>query len=293
MEYSVFDAHCDTLCKVMDEGADFLNNSAEVDLLRLSSYKHYTQVMACFISLKYSKHAKERTLDLVKTYHHTINKYKKENVDTILSIENMEGFTNLYDVDMFYNMGVRMASLTWNNTNHLAGGVEDKDSTLTAFGAEVVKRMNKKGMLLDVSHLNDKSFYEAAEICTMPIIASHSNSRLLCDNPRNITDDMFKVIVKSGGVVGINVYPPMVSDKKDVYTEDIVRHIEHFMDISGDDNIGIGADFDGMDGILPVDIQGCEDLYKIFDRLLALNYSEETVNKISHANFMRVFKDLK
>lgn len=144
-------------------------------------------------------------------------------------------------------------------------------------------------MYIDVSHLNDRSFYDIAEISSLPIIASHSNSRSVCKHRRNLTNDMFSIIKNSGGCVGVNFYPPFLNDSGSANIDDIVRHIEHFLDLGGENHIGLGTDFDGTDGLMPTGICGCEDVYKLFDRLLQLNYSEALIEKISHKNFKRLF----
>ena len=291
MEYSVFDAHCDTLCKMTDAGADFYENDCEVDLKRLSAYKSYTQVMACFIAPEYRKAAKKRTMSLIDTYHKSADFYDSNNVRTILSIESGDGIKTIADLERYHALGVRMAALTWNKSNHIAGGAHERDPErgLTEFGEKVVRQMNELKMYIDVSHLNDRSFYDIAEITKMPIIASHSDSRAVCNHVRNLTDDMFKIIVSSGGCVGINLYPVFLNGTRRAAIDDAVRHIEHFTALGGENHIGIGSDFDGTDGCLPDGINGCRDLYKLFDRLLQLNYTENQVEKISHENFERLF----
>lgn len=288
MEYKIFDTHCDTLVKVLDNGADFYDNNGEVDLKRMRKYKGYTQVMACFIAPEYAKSARRRTMALIGVYE-PIN---DGSVKTILSIEGGEGIKTVDDLLKYYRCGVRMAALTWNHSNHLAGGAHERDCNfgLTDLGREIVEKMNEINMLVDVSHLNDKSFYDIAEISKMPIVASHSCSRSVCSHVRNLTDDMFNVIVKSGGCVGINLYPMFLTKTRFAVIDDVVRHIEHFMSLGGESAVGIGSDFDGTDGCLPEGIKGCEDLHKIFDRLLQLNYTEEQVEKISHKNFERIFE---
>lgn len=292
MEYSVFDTHCDTLCKILDNGEGFLKNNCEIDVSRMERYKSYTQVMACFISPEHRKRAKQRTLDLINTYH-VITK-NKLNIKTILSIEGADGIKTVSDLERFYKLGVKMIALTWNYSNHIAAGAHERDTKkgLTDFGKKLLGRMNELGIFLDVSHLNDKSFYDALEISKMPIIASHSCSRAVCNHIRNITDDMFNMIKTSDGCVGINLYPVFLTKSEFAVIDDVIRHIEHFMSLGGENHIGIGSDFDGTDGIMPKGICGCEDLYKVFDRLLQLNYSEEQVEKISHRNFYRVFENV-
>ena len=291
MEYSVFDAHCDTLCKMTDEGADFYENNCEVDYKRMSAYKSYTQVMACFVAPEYKKTARRRTKTLIDTYHKAVDGADLGTVKTILSIEGGEGVTTIVDLEEYHALGVKMAALTWNKSNHIAGGAHERDVSrgLTDFGKKVVTRMNELNMLIDVSHLNDKSFYDIVEISDLPVIASHSNSRSVCSHVRNLTDDMFKIIVDTGGCAGINLYPMFLTKTHHAVIDDVVRHIEHFMSLGGENNIGIGADFDGVDHHLPDGISGCQDLYKLFDRLLQLGYTEEQVEKISHKNFERLF----
>ncbi len=292
MKYSVFDAHCDTLCKILDGGADFLSGTCETGADRMSGYASYTQVMACFVAPKYYKTAKGRTLSLINTYHRITDNLSAPNIKTILSIEGGEGIEDLKTLDEFCSMGVKMIALTWNNTNALAGGAHETDRGigLSDFGKAVISRMNEHSVFADVSHLNDRSFYDVLEHTKLPVIASHSCSRKICSHPRNITDDMFKRIVNTGGCVGINLYPMFLTRSHNAVIDDAVRHIEHFMGLGGEDSVGIGSDFDGVNGHLPSGISGCQDLYKIFDRLLQLNYSDLQVEKISHGNFRRIFE---
>ena len=282
--YSIFDAHCDTLSVMLDTNQKFLNNRCDIDLERQRLYNSYIQIFACFIAPEYRSCALERCINMIDLFHN-------QGICGILSIEGGDMITSLPILRTLYRLGVRIAALTWNYSNHIASGADEKDHRrgLTEFGKRVVLEMNRIGMYVDVSHLNDKSFYDIAEISSMPIIATHSNSRAVCGHRRCLTDDMFRLIIKSGGCVGINLYPPFLEDSGNADINSIIRHIEHFMALGGEDNIGIGADFDGTDGILPDGINGCDDLYKIFDKLLQLNYTYEQVEKISHKNFTRLF----
>ncbi len=288
MEYSVFDAHCDTLCIAADKGRSLRKNDAMIDFRRMSRYKSYTQIFACWIEPKYLPRALERGMKLIDTYYENPCNYK--NIRTILSIEGGELISSVEVLRNLYRLGVRIIALTWNYSNHIASGADEKDTErgLTEFGKIIVNEMNRIGMYIDVSHLNDRSFYDIEKITNVPIIATHSNSRSICRHRRNLTDDMFKRIVRSGGCVGINFYPPFLNERNRADIDDIVCHIEHFMSLGGENSIGIGADFDGVDA-LPEGINGCEDVYKVFDRLLQLNYSEDLVEKISHKNFENLF----
>lgn len=283
MKYSVFDAHCDTLCYILDLKKNIIKNNCHIDTERMEKYKSYTQVFACFIDPLYKSCALERCLNLIDTFHQNTPK------NSVLSIEGGEPITDLRILRNLYRLGVRIIALTWNNSNHIASGADEKNELrgLTSFGRQVIDEMNRLGILIDVSHLNDKSFYDIAGRTTKPIIATHSNSRRVCAHRRNLTDNQFRIICASDGCVGINFYPKFLNDSNNAGIDDIIKHIEHFMSLGGENHIGIGADFDGVD-YLPEGINGCEDTYKVFDRLLQLNYTEEQVEKISHRNFERV-----
>lgn len=287
MKYKIFDAHCDTLCALCDNNASFEKNSFNIDKQRMEDYEKYTQVFACWIDPIYKNNAMERFIELSDEFY-------TKGINGILSVEGGEMITSLKALRTLKRLGVKIAALTWNYSNHIASGVLEEDNTrgLTAFGKSVIKEMNRINMLVDVSHLNDKSFYDVAEITKMPIVATHSNSRAMCRHKRNLTDEQFKLIIQSGGCTGINFYDRFLSEKQS-NIDDIVKHIEHFMSLGGENNIGIGADFDGVDDELPQGIKGCQDMHKLFDRLLSLNYTEEQVEKISHKNFERIFGGIK
>lgn len=283
-EYSIFDAHCDTLCHTADKGVLISNNGCSIDKNYMLEYKKYTQVFACFIDPMYYDNPKARFDTLYKSF----NAQDLSGINPILSLEGGEIIESLEDVEYLYDCGVRCATLTWNNTNKLAGGVDDADFGLTKFGKSVIGKMEELGILIDVSHLNDKSFYDVASVITRPIIATHSNSRALCEHRRNITDDMFNIIRDSGGCVGINFYPLFLTEKEKCTVDDAILHIEHFMSLDGENSIGIGSDFDGIP-YTPKDLNNCGKLYRLLDILKEMGTQKELIEKISHKNFERVF----
>lgn len=151
----------------------------------------------------------------------------------------------LEQIDMLYDFGVRHASLTWNEQNALAGGVgADEDCGLTELGIGALRRIQEKHMLFDVSHLNDRSFWDVMRYARGPVVATHSSSRSLCSVPRNLTDEMIRAVVQTGGMIGVNAYPSFIaSDKEERTVEMLAGHIEHMVAIAGIDNIGFGFDF--------------------------------------------------
>lgn len=279
--YHIFDAHCDTLSLLVDGNEDI---QTEYNAMR--NYRGYTQVYACFIPPWHKNCALERCLEMIDLFH-------RKNMHGIISIEGAEMVTSLAVLRSLYRMGVRVIGLTWNYSNHIASGADEqnKNRGLTEFGKTAVNEMERIGITVDVSHLNDRSFYDVMETAVAPVIASHSNSRAVCAHRRNLTDNMFRNIIHTGGCVGINFYPPFLNESGNADIYDIIRHIEHFMELGGENNIGIGSDFDGTGGLMPKGIRNCDDTYKIFDELLRLNYSEEQIEKISHLNFERIIKN--
>ncbi|MCH5212078.1 MAG: membrane dipeptidase [Oscillospiraceae bacterium] len=278
--YKIFDAHCDTLCMIADHGGDIKCNSYNIDKERMSRYISYIQIFACFIAPEYSNNAMERFIQLADVF----DKQDFSGITPILSIEGGDMLQSLEDIDYIKSRGVRCITLTWNHSNKIAGGADEPEQGLTQFGRDVVRRLNECGIIIDMSHINDKSFYDIEKINTGVLIASHSNSRAICNHRRNLTDDMFKIIRDTGGVVGLNLYPEFLTENKTCNISDAVRHVNHWLELDGGNTIGLGSDFDGVGDKLPIGIRGCQDYYKVLDVL-----DKGIIEKISHENFERVF----
>ena len=308
----IFDAHCDTITKLMDNHQNLYDNQCHFDIKRSRKYKGYIQVFAAWIdSEKYSFNPLQRCMQIIDTFYRHIEKYQSSlcfvknineameavynhKVAAFLSVEGGEALQgDLSVLRMLYQLGVRSIVLTWNGRNEIGDGVEERTGGgLTNFGIEVVKEMNRLKMIIDLSHLAPKGFWDVIEYSSQPIIASHSNAKTICNHVRNLTDEQFKAIIEKQGVVGINLCPDFLnnsSEKADL--NDIIKHIEHFMSLGGENHIGIGADFDGIDST-PQSIKGVENLEQIFESLLRLNYTEMQVKKIASNNFIRVFSQI-
>ena len=299
--YTYFDAHCDTMFEMYKNGLTLNTSSFMFNTNNLNDYKKVIQVFALFNNGNLNKKNMLSIFDFFKNECEkmqnivSICKTKQEieenkkPLSAILAIEalgNQPDFS-ITDIKDFYNIGVRFISLVWNNDNILCGGCENNNSGLTLLGRQALKELEKYRIILDVSHMSDKSFWESLENYNLPICATHSCSRIIHNHPRNLTDEQFMAIVNRGGVCGINFYPSFLGgENTDVNT--IIRHIEHFMSLGGENSIGIGSDFDGIDNT-PTDIKNSADIYKIFDKLLSLNYSEDTVEKIAYRNFLNLF----
>lgn len=291
-----FDAHADTATRLLDENKSLFENDLHIDAKRLSKNES-VQVFACFIAPRYKTCAKERFNSVIdnfykeakmsgiaisKSYDEILN--KKGRVKAILSLEGGEPIETLDDIDYIKSRGVLMIAPTWNFKNQLACGVLEKEDTgLTEFGKKAIRRMNELGILVDVSHLSEKSFWDVTKISTKPICASHSNSKSVKNNPRNLTDQQFVKIRDMNGCVGINFYPPFLGDD----IKCVIDHIDRFLSLGGENNIGFGSDFDGVD-CLPNGILGCQDMEKV---IKMLPYSEEIRKKIAYENFLRVLQN--
>ncbi|MBR3932634.1 MAG: membrane dipeptidase [Clostridia bacterium] len=300
--YTYFDAHCDTMSKMYKKRIGLDSPDLMVNTNNLHRYKSATQVFALFNNGEMNKE------NMMNCFEYFKNECKKlpsmvsvcssakeidENTAPLSAILAVEGLGNqpdfsVDDVNDFYNIGVRFMSLCWNSDNILCGGCEGENTGITDLGRQTLAQMEKHRIILDVSHMSDKSFWESFENYSLPICATHSVSRSVHNHKRNLTDEQFIAIKNKGGVCGINFYPPFLCDgKADINT--VIKHIEHFMSLGGENSIGLGSDFDGI-GVAPEDLENSADICNLLDRLLALNYSEETVEKIAFKNFKNLFK---
>ncbi len=210
---------------------------------------------------------------------------------SLFSVEGGGGlFADSEELNTLYRAGLRVLGLAW-DTNELAASAWDKNDTgLTAEGIAMVKRCSELGIILDVSHLSDRSFYELLETSAYPVIATHSNFREVTDSPRNLTYDMAKKIAARGGIIGLNLYPNFLSDTGRASADDILRHVDYALERLGDDVLAFGFDIDGTDGAYP---QGFDENSSIHDRvteLLLSRYSASVVEKIAGKNAIEFFK---
>ncbi|HOM02736.1 MAG TPA: dipeptidase [Acetivibrio sp.] len=306
------DAHCDTITKIMEKGAELRKNSCHIDIERLKARGSYVQFFAAFIDPAYCQaYALKRALQIIDEFYrqtevnkddimlccnyNDIDKAVKANkIAAVLSIEGGEALQgDLGVLRMLYKLGVRSICLTWNFRNEIADGVKDEVSGggLTPFGREVIKEMNRLGMLIDLSHISKTGFWDVLECTTSPVIVSHSNAQRLCAHKRNLTDKQIMAIKDNGGVIGINLYPEFLNNSKTASIKDIINHIEYISSLAGPDHIGLGADFDGIES-LPAGINGVQDIEKIFNELAKLNYSSENIEKFAGKNFLRVIQNV-
>lgn len=196
---------------------------------------------------------------------------------------------DLANVERFRQMGVVYLTLCHNGDNDLCDSARRSNREhggLSDFGRDVVREMNRVGMLVDLSHAAEETFYQALELSEMPVVCSHSSCRSLCDHPRNLTDDQLRALAETGGVAQITFYEGFLRREGRATVEDILAHLLHAIEVAGIDHVGFGSDFDG-DGGVP----GCADASEVINltaRLLAEGLSTDDLEKIWGKNFLRV-----
>ncbi|MCL2368285.1 MAG: membrane dipeptidase [Oscillospiraceae bacterium] len=299
MRLPLFDAHCDTLFE-MDKGGQSLGrNALHVDLERGLQFSPWAQFFAIygqdFMTLyrlfQEALAANGDRLALCRTAGQAEAAARAGKCAAFLAVEGAEILDCSLDrLAEAYDLGVRMVTLTWNHENLLSGtNVEGTDRGLTTLGREFVRRCQALGVIVDVSHISEPGFWDAAELLDGPFVASHSNAAALWPHSRNLTDGQFGAIVRAGGVAGINLYSAFLGEDPDL--DCVIAHMEHFLALGGAKSVALGADLDGCDA-LPRGISGVEDLHKLGERMLQRNYTEALVLDIFYNNLMRVVSDI-
>lgn len=302
------DAHCDTILEITRKHTSLSgpDNKTHLNIEKMQSGAVKIQFFAAFVEPdREPASALKRSLLL-------INKFQKEMEANSGSIENIKSSDDLKRVlegdkmgslltieggevlendlellELFYRLGVRSITLTWNYRNAIGDGAAELTyNGLSRFGLEVVKKMNELGMLIDVSHLNEAGFWDVMRNSTKPVIASHSNARMLCDHPRNLTDEQILAIADNGGVMCVNFVSPFLVREKQGFLEDVVAHIDHISKIAGTDHVGIGSDFDGTSE-LAVGLEDATKVPMLASALASHGYSEENIEKILGGNLLR------
>ena len=345
----LIDTHNDITSRTVD-GYDFAKtaNDGHTNLTAMQQGGVGAQFFAVYVASSYvnGNHSAHRTLDMIDTVRHDIiarspdqivfagtaddieRIHKQGKIAALMGIEGGHAIEDsLRLLRDYYALGIRYMTLTHTNTNNWADSSGDVDKPgvehhngLTEFGKQVVREMNRLGMLVDISHVADKTFWDALAVSAAPPFASHSSCRALCNAPRKMTDEMIVALAKKGGVVQVNFYCEFLSQKSadagkrftaahasmmsennpELMAEyrkevppaklaDVVAHIDHIVKIAGINAVGIGSDFDGI-GCAP---EGLEDVSKfpnLTRALLERGYSAEDIRKIYGGNTLRVMR---
>lgn len=207
----------------------------------------------------------------------------------MLGIENGIALNGqLQNLQHFAQRGVVYITLCHNGDNEICDSAKgcNTHGGVSRFGEQVIREMNRLGIMVDMSHAAEKSFYDALEISSMPIVCSHSSSRALCDHPRNLTDDQMRALAAKGGVAQTTLYPGFLKKDGEATIIDAIEHLEHAIKIMGIDHVGLGTDFDGDGGVKG--LADSSELINFTRQLLARRYSERDIQKIWGGNFLRV-----
>lgn len=306
----IVDAHVDTLLQMLHTGKSLAEAEGHVSLDKLLKGRVSAQIFAVFVEPAfYPGLSLHRGLEMIDLFWETLAAYpdvlafagsgtdvrrhlQEGKLACILAVEGGEVLQgSLANLRNLYRLGVRILTLTWNYRNALANGQSEGTGCggLSPFGRAVVKEMNRLGMLIDVSHLNEPGFWDVLNISEAPVIASHSCARALRDHPRNLTDDQIRAVAAKGGVIGVNFYPGFLTDRGEADIDDVINHVEHMIAVGGEDCVGLGSDFDGID-ITPAGVSDCSLLPAIGDRLAARGWPAGTVAKVMGENFLRIFE---
>ncbi len=304
---SYFDAHCDTVSCCLHIGWPMRSNPGQLDLERGKAFSRRAQFFALYHDAAkapgdgmwaqclrlYDCFAREteKNSDLISrccTAEQVNAAVSAGKEAALLSIEGADLLECDPDrVEAVAAWGVKLLNLTWNRHNLLSGShLEQPDRGLSERGRDFVRELERCGIYADVSHLSDAGFWDLVKIAQRPIVASHSNSRALCSHTRNLTDDMFRAIRDSGGVVGLNFCPAFV-DAEHPSIDMLVRHAEHFLALGGEKALCIGGDLDGCEPAA-VGICGEQDVPLLYEAMAERGFGKDLLDDIFWNNLMRI-----
>ena len=313
MNFPVFDFHCDTASRLlgesMNDAGSLRKNDGHIDLERASGLGGYAQCFACFttpyleewyhlspvviferelVTIQREVDANSDLISIAYTPEEIEENQEKGRMSAILTLEGTAGINYQPEIlEDLYDIGFRVTSLGWNEKNPLTGS-HKTGGGLTDLGREYVKEAQRVGMLVDVSHISDEGFWDMMKITDGPIIATHSNSRAVCGDSRNLTDDMFRAICETGGVAGYNACKEFTGENPTIDT--ICDHIFHFMELDpSGKHIALGGDLDGISE-MPAGFEGVQSWPVVAKRLLERGLDEKTVMDIYWNNAIGVMK---
>ena len=319
MARKAIDLHCDTLMKIAKSGNLDENGKSHVSLRGLQEGGVALQCFADFVPTgMFPKFIRKGATNLMfnkfyKNYQNMMVYHRdilfpvltKADLDKcgvdgkigiLLTIEDGGVLgEKIENVKKYYDKGVRLVTLTWNHENAIgypnSYEPEIMNKGLKPYGREVVKEMERLGMVVDVSHVSDGVFWDVAEMATKPFLASHSNARSVCGHKRNMTDEMIKALADKGGVMGLNLGPEFVGAVEGVTRlEDLVAQILHIRDVGGAGVLALGSDFDGIHGAL--DIAGPQDWPRLEAALKEEGLSDDELDMMWYTNAERVLREV-
>lgn len=305
----VVDSHCDSIQKV-DKGKHGIvnpyNYSRRVPQLQFvalfccwpgeNAEDSYKRAVRYFGHFKIEMETEADRVVQVRTYDDIERAFAAGKHAALLTMEGGTGLKGSPKIlGDFYAAGVRVCGLAWAH-NDLAKSnrikEDEEDTGLSDIGRAIVEVGNRLGMIFDVSHLSDKSFWDLAAIAKKPIIASHSNFRSVCGHSRNLTDDMAREIARQDGMIGLNLCTGFVHPEREQQTvENYFAHLDYCLGLIGEDHIGFGGDVDGVDGVYPAPLTTADSIHdQLIEFMLRHNYSEDLVRKVAGGNYLNFLK---
>ena len=280
-----FDLHCDTISRAFKENKSFYDGDLQINMKKAEYIENYGQCFALWLS---DELRGEAAFSLCKKMlKHYETKVKPiidigTDISAHLTIENGSALGgDIGRVQYFKEKGIEIMSLTWNGENDLASGVHASGG-LKALGREAVKEMARLNITLDVSHLNEKSFYEVCLIDSIKIVATHSNCYDICPHKRNLKKWQVRELISRGGLIGLNFYPPFLGTGRFRVFEKIRENIEYLLSLGGEDCIAFGSDFDGAD--MAPQLDGIDKVGALYEYLLSKGMSRRVAEKIFYEN---------
>ncbi len=313
----MIDLHCDTLSLLkQNENTSLRSNSYCVDAYKLKKAGATAQFFACFVNmgnfsgeskteqaylyaldlLAFAKSEFKAEICLAKSYKDYLENLKLKKISAFLTVEEGGIIGNdILKLKELYSKGVRLITLCWNHENSIgfpnSNSSKIMQSGLKPFGLKVIEEMNRLGMIIDVSHLSDRCFWDVLSHSKKPVIASHSNARALCCHPRNLTDGMIKALANKGGIAGVNFYSFFLEEKGKANAEIIADHITYMLNAGGEDFVAIGTDFDGFSNPIS-DIKDIGEIERLFSALKVRGFTERQLEKLKTVNAERIIKEI-
>lgn len=301
-----FDLHCDTITTAMHYSGQLTDNHLAVSFPKNKEIKRHCQCFAIFCpdvisgddAFNYYTMAKHFFQNQLLEYPEYLEQVENtENIKRIAetgktaALLTVEGGRvlggKIERLEELHKDGVKMMTLTWNGENEIGKGSVEQDFGLKPFGIDVIKEMERLGMIIDVSHLSDAGLSDVLANVSCPIAASHSNLRSVCGHRRNLTDEFFKEIVRRKGIIGINFYKAFLNDDEEKATlNDILKHIEKMLMLGGEDSVCMGSDYDGCDVVAGIEYMN--EVPKLYD-IICKEFGAEIADKIFWNNAFRFF----
>lgn len=209
----------------------------------------------------------------------------------MLSIEGGELFqSDLASVQRWHERGVRMAAISWNNPTRIAQPAKSGSREgLSDYGVQVIREMQRVGMAVDVSHLNEAGYWDLFRKGDRPPMASHSCVRSLCDHFRNLTDEQLRAMIQNGGYVGVNFYPHFLSRDGQATVRTVAEHIDYICQMGGEKIVGFGSDFDGIE-VCPDGLENAGQIPALLEELRRMGYSEDAIAGVAGGNLRDYFQ---